>query len=150
MAMDGPTLVVPQGTTGSDLETSMGFLIAMWELTTDITNNTYFSASGTDGTHLIIEVAASGIITHLSMKVPDGEGGYMDSEMWYSANPPEEPDTTKPQFTVIPEDFSADEGYSDLSVSWTASDLHPATYSIELDGTEVVSATTWTDGRWIA
>ncbi|MHA1519402.1 MAG: hypothetical protein ACTSRK_04395 [Promethearchaeota archaeon] len=59
-------------------------------------------------------------------------------------------DVEAPQFTAIPEDFSANEGYSDLSVSWTASDLHPATYSIELDGTEVVSATTWTDGMVIS
>ena len=37
-------------------------------------------------------------------------------------------------------------GYSDLKISWTAGDLHPATYTIELNGFEMVSTTTLTNG----
>ena len=55
-------------------------------------------------------------------------------------------DIKAPIFTYVPLDFSADEGYSDLSISWTAADLYPSTYTIELDGTEVVSAIAWTTG----
>ncbi|MHA1612381.1 MAG: NosD domain-containing protein, partial [Promethearchaeota archaeon] len=51
-----------------------------------------------------------------------------------------------PLFTHKPEDFSADEGYTGLTVYWTVTDLHPTNYSIELDGTEVVSPTTWASG----
>ncbi|MHA1522061.1 MAG: right-handed parallel beta-helix repeat-containing protein, partial [Promethearchaeota archaeon] len=53
-------------------------------------------------------------------------------------------DEVKPQFTDIPQDFSAFEGYSGMGISWTVSDQYSATYTIELDGTEVVSATAWT------
>ena len=153
MALDGPALVVPQGTTGPELEASMGIMAAMWELTTDVTNDTYYSASGADGTHLIIEVAGSGIITHLSMKVPDPEGGvgYMELEMWYSAVPDYSScDTTAPQFIDTPEDFSADEGYSEETISWTVTDLYPTIYTIELDGTEVIPATAWISGTVIS
>ncbi len=55
-----------------------------------------------------------------------------------------------PQFTNIPEDFSANEGYVWLSISWTITDLHPTTYSIELDETEILSATVWTNGTEIS
>ncbi len=153
MALDGPAFVVPQGTTGPELEASMGIMAAMWELSTDVTNDTYYSASGADGTHLIIEVEGSGIITHLSMKVPDPEGGagYMELEMWYSSVPDYSScDTTAPEFTDTPDDFSAVEGYSEVTISWTATDLNPAIYSIELDGSEVVSATIWTSGTVIS
>jgi parallel beta-helix repeat protein len=38
------------------------------------------------------------------------------------------------------------EGYSGLNTTWIATDLHPATYIIKLDGIEVVSATEWNNG----
>jgi len=59
------------------------------------------------------------------------------------------PDFEDPQFTDVPGDFSADEEYSGLNTSWIATDLHPATYTIELNGTELVSATTWISGTAI-
>ncbi|MHA1519637.1 MAG: right-handed parallel beta-helix repeat-containing protein [Promethearchaeota archaeon] len=59
-------------------------------------------------------------------------------------------DGVLPQFTNIPDDFSADEGYSGLSISWTATDLYPATYTIKLNGIEIVSATAWTNGTVIS
>jgi len=59
-------------------------------------------------------------------------------------------DVDAPVFTVTPEDFSADEGYTGLNISWTATDLNPANYTIEWNETEVVSATTWTSGTEIS
>lgn len=59
-------------------------------------------------------------------------------------------DYYRPQFTDIPENLSAYEGYTDLSISWVTTDLYPATYTIELNGTEVVSPTTWTSGTSIS
>ena len=38
------------------------------------------------------------------------------------------------------------EGYKDLKIAWTAGDLHPATYTIELNGSESVPVTTLTNG----
>ena len=58
-------------------------------------------------------------------------------------------DYYNPQFTNILEDFSDYEGYSELSISWIATDLYPATYTLELNGNVVVSATAWTDGSTI-
>jgi len=59
------------------------------------------------------------------------------------------PNFEPPQFTNIPEDFSANEGYKFLFIMWISIDLHPGTYSIKLDGTEVVSSTTWSSGTLI-
>ncbi|MHA1611939.1 MAG: NosD domain-containing protein [Promethearchaeota archaeon] len=56
------------------------------------------------------------------------------------------PDGDAPIFSFIPEDFTAAEGYSGLNVSWKVLDLQPATYAIEMDGAEVVAATTWSNG----
>jgi len=58
-------------------------------------------------------------------------------------------DLYKPLFTDIPENPSEHEGYSNLSISWIAIDLYPATYTIELDGNEVISPTAWTSGSAI-
>jgi hypothetical protein len=55
-------------------------------------------------------------------------------------------DTINPEIISFPSDFSVSEGYTGQTISWTASDLYPGTYSIELDGTEVVSSTSWVSG----
>ena len=59
-------------------------------------------------------------------------------------------DIDKPQLTIIPEDFSVDFGYTNLNISWIAIDMFPATYFVELNGIEVVSAETWTNGSDIS
>lgn len=52
-----------------------------------------------------------------------------------------------PVITVAPSDFTVEEGYSGESTSWTATDLSPDTYTIDLQGTgDVVNATAWVSG----
>ena len=56
-------------------------------------------------------------------------------------------DTTDPIIIGSPSDFSVDYGYSGASISWTATDPHPNTCTIELQGTGVVSGpTAWSSG----
>ncbi|TFG19314.1 MAG: hypothetical protein EU530_06645 [Promethearchaeota archaeon] len=62
-----------------------------------------------------------------------------------------DPDTTDPVITSIPDDIIIGEGYSGQTLSWTTTDLFPATYIIELDGTGiVVSHTAWTSGGTVS
>lgn len=77
----------------------------------------------------------------------NGSGDGMDS---FPLVNPIFPDLESPRFTDITQDFSANEGYSGLNISWIATDLNPGTYTIELDGFEVVSATEWTNGTSIS
>jgi hypothetical protein len=59
-------------------------------------------------------------------------------------------DTTDPVITISPSNFTVEHGYTGLSLSWTATDPHPNTYTIELIGTGVVAGpTTWTSGNGI-
>ncbi|MFX1497671.1 MAG: SBBP repeat-containing protein [Promethearchaeota archaeon] len=56
-------------------------------------------------------------------------------------------DTTDPIFTDTPSDFTVDYGYTGISISWTATDLTPRAYTIELQGFGiVVPPTTWLSG----
>ena len=58
-----------------------------------------------------------------------------------------EPDTTNPVITSIQDDITVEEGYSGQTLSWTTTDLFPATYTIELDGTGIVVDHTSMDFR---
>jgi parallel beta-helix repeat protein len=60
------------------------------------------------------------------------------------------PDCYKPQFISNQEDFNEYEGYSNLNIFWIVLDLYPATFTIELNENEVVSATPWTNGNIIS
>jgi len=56
-------------------------------------------------------------------------------------------DTTDPMFTTTPSDFTIDYGYTGVSISWTSTDLHPHTYTIELQGSGIVAGpTAWSNG----
>ncbi len=69
----------------------------------------------------------------------------MTSPMWSRLTV--EPDTTDPVITSNPDDLVVEEGYSGFTLSWTATDLFPGTYSIELAGTgTVVGHTAWISG----
>ncbi|MHA1518564.1 MAG: right-handed parallel beta-helix repeat-containing protein [Promethearchaeota archaeon] len=57
-----------------------------------------------------------------------------------------QPDVEAPIFSNLPEDFTANEGYSGLNISWNVTDLNPGNYMIEQNGTELVSATAWSNG----
>ena len=57
-------------------------------------------------------------------------------------------DTTDPVVTVNPSDLTLGFGYTGKTLNWTATDLSPSTYTVELQGTGVVvSATAWTSGN---
>jgi hypothetical protein len=56
-------------------------------------------------------------------------------------------DTTNPTITNAPSDLTVEFGYTGQSISWTATDANPDTYTIELQGTGVVRGpTAWTSG----
>jgi hypothetical protein len=59
-------------------------------------------------------------------------------------------DTTNPTITNAPSDFTVETGYTGQSISWTATDSNPNTYTIELQGTGIVAGpTAWTSGNAI-
>jgi len=56
-------------------------------------------------------------------------------------------DTTNPVITVSPNNFTEEAGYTGQSISWTATDALPNTYTIELQGSGIVAGpTAWTSG----
>ena len=59
-------------------------------------------------------------------------------------------DFEAPIITNVPGDLSTYEGYSGLNITWIVADLDPATYTIELNGTEAVSGTVWASGTAIS
>jgi hypothetical protein len=59
-------------------------------------------------------------------------------------------DTTNPTITNAPSDLTVEFGYTGQSISWTATDANPDTYTIELQGTGIVAGPTpWTSGNAI-
>jgi hypothetical protein len=59
-------------------------------------------------------------------------------------------DTTNPIIILSANNITAQVGYTALSLSWTATDTNPDTYTIELLGTGIVTGpTTWTSGSEI-
>ncbi|MCH8907866.1 MAG: hypothetical protein IH840_12330, partial [Candidatus Heimdallarchaeota archaeon] len=57
-------------------------------------------------------------------------------------------DSTLPTFTVVPTDFSYTEGSTGNTISWTATDTNPATYSITRTGLNPLSGS-WSSGTAI-
>ena len=56
-------------------------------------------------------------------------------------------DTTNPTIISIPNDLTVEFGYTGQSLSWTAIDANPDTYTIELQGSGIVAGpTVWTSG----
>jgi len=54
-------------------------------------------------------------------------------------------DMEDPIISNAPSDFTAEAGYTGQSISWTATDANPDTYTIELQGTGIVAGpTAWT------
>jgi len=59
-------------------------------------------------------------------------------------------DTTNPLITISPNNFTVEYGYTGQSISWTATDANPDTYTIELQGIGIVTGpTVWTSGNAI-
>jgi uncharacterized protein YjeT (DUF2065 family) len=58
-----------------------------------------------------------------------------------------EDDTTDPIITNTPSDLTVEFGYTDQSISWTATDPNPDTYTITLEGLGIVAGpTVWVSG----
>ncbi len=56
-------------------------------------------------------------------------------------------DTTKPTIINSPINFTVEFAYTDQNITWTATDLHPSTYIITLEGSGVVEGpTAWVSG----
>jgi len=56
-------------------------------------------------------------------------------------------DTINPVITFSSNDITIEIGYSDLNISWTATDIFPGTYTIELVGSGIsVGPLTWSSG----
>jgi len=56
-------------------------------------------------------------------------------------------DSTNPTIVSAPSDLTVEFGYTGQSISWTATDPNPNTYTIELQGSEIVAGPTiWTSG----
>ena len=56
-------------------------------------------------------------------------------------------DTTNPTIISAPSDLTVELGYTEQSLSWTATDLNPNTYTIELQGSGIVAGpTAWSSG----
>ena len=56
-------------------------------------------------------------------------------------------DNEAPIISNAPSDFNVEAGYTGQSISWTATDANPDTYTIELLGTGIVAGpTVWTSG----
>ncbi|MHA1111501.1 MAG: hypothetical protein ACTSRE_10400, partial [Promethearchaeota archaeon] len=59
-------------------------------------------------------------------------------------------DSTDPVFTTTPSDITVEEGYTGQSFTWAATDNHPDTYTLELEGSGIISGpSTWTSGNSI-
>ncbi|MHA1375254.1 MAG: LVIVD repeat-containing protein [Promethearchaeota archaeon] len=57
-------------------------------------------------------------------------------------------DSVNPVITDAPEDYSCFSGYTDISLFWIATDAHPATYTVALQGSGIVAGpTSWTSGN---
>ena len=55
-------------------------------------------------------------------------------------------DIDDPIVTAAPSDFSVDHDYTGETISWTATDANPNTYTVSRNGTVVLNATAWTSG----
>ena len=90
-------------------------------------------------TYNIPDGLAVGDYTYIVNFTDDGDNFITDSMIFTVGD--------DPTITNAPSDFTVGTGYSGQSISCTASDLHPDTYTIELQGTGVVAGpTSWTSG----
>jgi len=56
-------------------------------------------------------------------------------------------DTTNPSISIFPSDLTIESGYTGESFSWTVTDINPNTYTIDLQGSEIVEGQNpWSSG----
>jgi hypothetical protein len=71
---------------------------------------------------------------------------YGSSPVWLYSLAYYDSDVVDPVITDIPANITVDEGYTGLSLSWTATDANAGNYTITRDVTTVVTTTNWTSG----
>jgi len=97
--------------------------------------------SGIAITYNIPDGFAVGIYVY-TVNFTDTEGNYVIDSVTFTVE-----DTTNPVITDAPSDLPVEYGYTGQSLSWTATDANPSTYTIVLEGTGiVVGPTAWTSG----
>jgi hypothetical protein len=95
-------------------------------------------ASGLEITYNIPDGLVSGIYFYTVNFTDDYGNSIVDSFIFTVE------DTTSPTITNAPSDLTVQSNYSGQSISWTAADLNPYTYTIELNGSGIiVEPTAW-------
>ncbi|MHA1521257.1 MAG: hypothetical protein ACTSRK_13820 [Promethearchaeota archaeon] len=101
-------------------------------------------ASGVAITYNIPEGFGLGVYDYM-VNFTDDYGNYITDSFTFTVE-----DTTNPTITSTPSDLTVELGYTSQNISWTATDLNPSTYTIELNGLEIVTGSnTWTSGEVI-
>ena len=140
----------------SDLEVEFGYTEQSLSWTaTDANNNTYtieLQGSGivagptawTSGVTIIYNIPvgfAVGVYVY-TVNFTDASRNFITGSVTMTVE-----DTTDPMFTNTPSNFTIDYGYTGINISWTSTDLHPHTYTIELQGSGIVAGpTVWSSG----
>ena len=100
--------------------------------------------SGSAITYNIPDGFALGVYVY-TVNFTDNYGNFITDSVTFTVE-----DTTLPTITNAPSDLAVEFGYTGQSISWTATDLNPNTYTIELQGSGiVVTPTTWISGTII-
>ncbi len=100
-------------------------------------------SSGTDIVYSIPDGFSEGVYTY-TLNVTDDFGNHANHVVTLTV----EADDTDPVITSAPDDIFVEPGYSGQSLAWTATDLFPSHYILELQGTGiVVESTSWTSGN---
>lgn len=82
---------------------------------------------------------ANGVLSYNSFE-------YGNSKLYDYVFSSYDPDTVNPVITAAASDFSVEHDYTGETISWTATDMNPDTYTITRSGTGVVSETAWISG----
>jgi len=77
-----------------------------------------------------------------TINVTDDSGNFITDSVNFTVE-----DTTNPSIVSAPSDLNVEFGYTGQSLSWTATDLNPYNYTVDLQGSGIgVGPTSWTSG----
>ena len=80
-----------------------------------------------------------------TINITDDSGNFVTDSVNFTVE-----DITNPSIISASSDFTVEAGYTGQSLSWTATDLNPNNYTIELQGSGIVAGpTAWTSGLLI-
>ena len=89
--------------------------------------------SGTNITHNILNGLYLGTYVY-TINLTDFHGNSVIDEVIFTVE-----DATYPVITISPNDITVDYGYTGQSISWMATDLFPNSYTVELQGSDIVA-----------